>query len=679
MRAPPFPTRRAALAAFAVVALGGVGFFFADRYCAHGLDATWYYTRDGHRSPVTRSIEHRPAFGSVHRALSQYLQNWPFESWGVPAETPPIDAVFEGEIEIPEGPPRWLTADGNGNVVIEIDGQRAMVPVVAGRHRIAVHWTTTPDKASSMRLRWATVPGRDEGVPATALTPSSGAWPVERIALWIAGPLALLALALALFGSLVTRERSRRHARLRRLALVVIVLWGTGLRLWDYAAVPEFRENKDELYATWNGWSLLEDGTLRGWTSWPNAYAGTGARIERIAYFDTNPSAVVSPYFEHPPLLHVLAGAAAHASGAEHWSFARLKYTRLVPIALSVLTIVLVYAFARRLRPEGVVPLVASAMYALIPLIVLQNRAIKEEALIAPLVLGGLIFFLRWRDEGERMRDLVAASVLMGLCIFAKVPGFAFVLALGVLVAARGRYGAALLSLGIGGSFWLLFVVEGAIVDWDLFWWVQQYQATTRGSFWNIFLKFFHYPKVIHNVVGRGWLLFLWVAWAASVAGPRRRAEVLLTVPLIFHLVVIGISSGFWTFGWYWLPMFPFLCIAAAIFIIDLWNEPDLFRGFCFVGLFVFYFLNFVWHPGYVLNGISFDVVRPTVTGTTIAFLAPYVLVHLRRAPWTIALARLSTVAGLVVAVSLSSWFVYEYDRLVISHAYLDVMTSFDQ
>ena len=58
---------------------------------------------------------------------------------------------------------------------------------------------------------------------------------------------------------------------------------------------------------------------------------------EPYFYFSDQPMQIITPYFEHPPLMHLLVGAAAKLGGAGHWAHARLEDTRLVPIALSML------------------------------------------------------------------------------------------------------------------------------------------------------------------------------------------------------------------------------------------------------------------------------------------------------------------------------------------------------
>lgn len=669
----------ALIASLAAALMVIAGLVVADHYYSHGLDATYFWQQGDARVMVHRTVEHRVSFASAHRPLSRYIQNWDFATWGIPGRTPPIDVVLEGTLEVPEGPPRWITVEGSGQTIVEIDGRRALAPVVAGTHRILIRWASDPDKTASMKLRWAEIPSWDESIPRGAFTPRTGRWPPERTWVWVGGVGFASLLALALFLALGAPEPKVRSARLERVALALIVVVGLALRLWDYDVVPEFRENKDELYATWNGWSILEDGTTRGWTAWAFQYGGNGAKREKIRYFSDETSVVVSPYFEHPPLMHVLVGAAAHLGGADHWSHARLRDTRWVPILLSVLTIGLVYAVGRRLDTSSVPALFGAALYAAIPLIAIQNRAIKEEALMQPLVLGGLWFFLRWRDEGEERRDLVIAAILCGLCALVKVPGIAFGIALVLLVAQRGRWRQAGLVLAIVLGLASLFLIEGALINWDLFVDVQQIQSTIRGTFWNVFIRFIHMAFINHNVMGRGWLLFLWIGWAAAAAVAQRDTRAVIVMPLLLYVVAMGLSAGFWSFGWYWLPFFPFLCIACGQFLRDLWHKPDLFRGFVLIGVLVMYSMNYSLHPDAFRFGPNFDWMRRMISIFSIGFLAPYVLAQLLRDRPFVALARLGTTAALIVALSMSTVFVYGYEHLCVTHENFDIRPGTDR
>ena len=687
-----------------------------DRYFAHGYEVTWRTldveavpdtsaTADGGvpaappaappSEPETAEIvvvdsrvEHRTAFPNPHRVLGRYVQEWDFERWGVPNAFPPLDLRFRATLTVPEGPPLLVRARSPNQTDVIVDGLRAERPLEPGEHDLTVYWhgPLHPEGAphwtrilpTSYVLEWGPDEESLEPVDRAALSVPPDVPDPARTALWIIALALALLLGLAVYA--IARARSREGARRGGLALatLLIVSLGLGLRLWDYDVVPEFRENMDELFATWNGWQLLDDGTTRGWTLWPARYVGL-ADLERIEYFRERPITVVSPYFEHPPLLHLLAGAAAHLGGTAEYTHARLGHTRLVPIGLGCLTILLLVLVARRIAPTGPAPYLAALVYATMPHAVLMNRVIKEEALLAPLALGVLLFFLRWRDDGRRIRDVVVAGVLAGLCAWTKVPGLVFVVVLALLVARHGRMRDAAVGLGTGAAVSSLLLVYGAAIDWELFWYVTRDQATMRGSTWQEFVPFFFDSLINHNRVGRGWLVFLWIAFVGAAAVRMRDEAHVVVVPTIGYLVAMGLASGGWHYGWYLLPVEPLLCIGAGWFLADLWERPDLLRGSLLVLLPVAYDMAFLYDPKWVMALSSYEPMRRWVTSFVVLFLLPFGLVSLRRVPLTVTAARITTAVAVALAVALNVFFVLRYDMLYEAHKNLDDATLCDR
>jgi 4-amino-4-deoxy-L-arabinose transferase-like glycosyltransferase len=654
----------------------------ADVYLRHGWSATWYWTdADGERHAITRTTEHRVAFPNVHRPLARYVQGWPFERLPRPEERPDIDAELRARITIPEGAPRYLAADALRQARIWVDGEpaegRAIEP---GPHRLRVRWQGVAlthlrrqrrSDSARFELRWGPTERAAAPVPREALVPADGTWPPARVALpWVAA-LGALGWALGLFFAVRPARPSVRGRRLAVVFTVLVVLLGTGFRLWDYDVMPEFRENADELFATWNGWSLLAEGRTRGWSLWPHAYAGR-VSVRQVRFFGEE-RPVISPYFEHPPLLHVLVGAAAHLGGAEHWLDAKLKHTRLVPIGLMALSLALMVAIGRRLFPRGPAPWLGAGLFAVLPTIVLQSRVIKEESLLVPLSLAAVWFFLRWRDDGKKLRHLVLAALCAGLATLAKVPAVVWVPALVMLVAAeRGETKRAVLAAAVGLGAASLLLVFGAIVDWDVFLLTQAKQGR-RPTHWNLFPRFFDATLINHNIVGRGWVLFSWLGFAASVFSRGWRQTAVLTVPLTAYLIAIAIGSGNWTFGWYILPLYPFLCLGAGDFLARLWARPTFLAGTLFVVLLVMYGLNFLLDPHWAKQPQAWPTLRRTVTLFTALAVAPYALAQVwRRSRFCVGLARFTTAAGLALVVVVSGWFVGRYDVIFESHADFD-------
>ncbi|MAQ17555.1 MAG: hypothetical protein CMN30_22505 [Sandaracinus sp.] len=651
----------------------------ADLYLRQGLEARWSAELDDGWVGVVRTVEHRPSFPNEHRALSRIVQDLDFEATGVPDALFPFRAVLLGRITTGGG---VLSADvASGDLEIEIDGEAlgSEADLPPGEHDLVARWSG--DFRRPTKLVWTL-----DGIPleASAFVPPDDAPTHDRTFLWVGLLLALLAFAAA--------SRAASHAtgvlatrRWSAIALVLVVGVGVGLRLADYSVMPEFMENDDYLFATWNGWSLLEDGTSRGWSLWYTRY-GNRVEHESVPYFSTQGGGwhVVSPYFEHPPGMHLLVGLAAHLGGAEHYTHARLAHTRLVPIALAALTMVLMFLLAREADLRPAAALLGCALWATIPFIAIQSRVIKEEALLTPMALFGFWAYLRWRRT-ESLRWLVAGAFVLGLATFVKIPGAMFMPPLFLLLFAERAWRASAIALAAALAGVAVLLVYAAAVDWDLFWFVTGHQATGRPSHWNLFARFFSAGLINFNHVGHPHLLFLWIAFGmGAMSLPARqgtRPTAVLVVPPLVYLGAMGISSGNWTFGWYILPVLPFLCLGAGQFLLDAFEEPDALRGLLVVGLLVMYGLNFFFDPTWLKQPEAW---RPMRVATTLFFSVtylPFLLVYLsreRRDGWTLA-ARASL--GLLLAVHLvsSTYFVTHYEGIYETHQNIDHDEYFDR
>jgi 4-amino-4-deoxy-L-arabinose transferase-like glycosyltransferase len=662
----PRATRGAALALIAMMA----ALLALDHFVAAGYEVSWFVTHEGQRSEMRRTEEHRVTFPNERRALSRYMQGWDFRRYGMPAALPAIDATLRATLVVPEGPGHFVHTDSSGDVALRIDGEPLQGRVAPGPHALEVDWRSPTDGAH-FALTWGEIDESPEEVPHSAILfdrPSQ-----TRRLLWLIGlPLALIFAAL-IFASLESGAHQRRARHW--LATLTILFLALLFRLSDYDVMPDFRENEDELFAMWNGFSLLQDGTARGWSLWWPAYL-TEPNVGEVyqAHYFYRTFDLVTPYFEHPPLLHLLVGAMGHLAGAQGYLEVTLGQARIVPIALSVVTLLLMMAIGRRLYPRSTAPYWGALFYAILPWVVLQTRVVKEEALVTPLALGAILAFLKWRDEGRSVRLLILAAFLASVTVLAKITGLAFAIALCILVAKVGSQTAnqtanqtagqrmtghqnVALVVGVSALSVLALCLYGYALGWDAFRFASHMQTLRHINF-NVFLRFFDEPRINHSSIGRGWSLFLWLAAAKTLFSKSERESATLAIPLFVYLMAIAVGSGTWHFGWYTMPLLPFVCLAAGRFMEELYRSPDLAKGAFFTITLVFYSLSVVISHSY-FTGPDPTVQRLLVSGVLIAFIAPYTLAHAYRMR---GLGQFATVAGMLTVLITSAVLVFGYD-----------------
>jgi hypothetical protein len=136
-----------------------------------------------------------------------------------------------------------------------------------------------------------------------------------------------------------------------------------------------------------------------------------------------------SYYWHHPVLIHVLTGVSFTVFGVHEWA------ARLVPIALSTLTFVLLYVLA--LRWWGRRGAVATALtFTFLPLEAFYGKMVNHEPLV--LALGVTLAWLLVRfHEARRWRHVIAAGLLALLGSFSDWPFFLMLAVAGLFELTR--------------------------------------------------------------------------------------------------------------------------------------------------------------------------------------------------------------------------------------------------
>ncbi len=655
------PARRAALALTALAALcvllllslfsppGGL----QGRYLVAG--------QGGVEALVHERVDPQIDFSVPQKLDAAYVFHWNQRQLGdFPRDSmPPYLIHWTGLLLAPRAGTYGFALDVHGDAHLSIDGvpletqpdtvtERALA---AGWHPVALDYSLALRGDARLVLSWRPPGGTLHPVPSRALAPDRDS--VARAGLRRAIGFLLLAaaaVAAAVIAFLARREGSapaRLVTVLRgervTLALGAIVILAAILRFHDYALVPFHHETADEYQHAWEGWTLLHDGVPKAWSTFPDRYP---MEQTRDFHWFGDRYILVWPYFDHPPLFSIIVGVLVSivqpATYLPPWDFlsCTLPVMRVVPIVFSLIGILLLYRLAREYGASEKGALLASLVYATLPVIVLAHRLVKAESLLSLLFMGAILAVHR-HDRSGRARDAVLAGALAGLSIWSKATGVAVLVVVLVLLLSRRRYRGTLQALGVACGFVLLYMLYAWALDFGIFLKIIEAQSTSKWVGLEA-LQDLLAGKIVTKYFGRGW--YLWLLLCTGIVALRRERGLL--VPVAVYATVIAMTGDLRViYGWYRIPLYPFLCVAAGVLLEEMLEEADLFRAFPFaitaVSTGVLYAL-----PDWVSGGESG---RLAVYAFALCALAPFLGRLAFERPLTARLARVSTWCLLVV------------------------------
>jgi 4-amino-4-deoxy-L-arabinose transferase-like glycosyltransferase len=359
-----------------------------------------------------------------------------------------------------------------------------------------------------------------------------------------------------------------------RLALAAILVLAALLRFHDYALVPFHHETADEYQHAWEGWHLLHERTPAAWSTFPDRYPPSQTRDFR--WFGDR-YVLVRPYFDHPPLFSIPVGLLCSLLGAKEFLDCTLPVMRVIPILCSLAGLLLLYRLARAHQASERAALLACLVYATVPVILQGHRLVKAENLLALLLMGAV---LALTEEGRRSprRAAIIAGLLSALALWTKATGIAVPATVLLMLAARRRFKDAALVAAITGAGLALYLLYVSAYDLGLFLKVLQAQGTTKWVSLDAFQDLLG-GKVVVKWFGRG--TYLWLLLAAGLAAFGRARALLL--PIAVYATVLCLNADHRViYGWYRIPLYPFLCVAAGLYLETMIEEADLYRALPF-------------------------------------------------------------------------------------------------
>lgn len=395
---------------------------------------------------------------------------------------------------------------------------------------------------------------------------------------------------LLILGGAALRVGPRPELATRRLVMwmALILALATSLRLTGLEERPHYLETADEQANLWNGWHILHGEAPRSW-------AGADLRDlfeerERFHWFGHR-WAMVSPYVPRPPGFGLVVAAASRAWSVDGYLQMPTRPARLVAVAISLVSLLLVFAIAWEAGGDsphrGRAALLSAGLFAFAPPVVISSRIAKAEGLLGLLLAAAVWLALRERRRPSRRgRWLLFAVVMLGPAVkelaFLVGAGAAFILlapgqgGAGGEDADRARVSTALRVLAVTALSTGLYLLWGQLCAGELFWQTLSAQAHKAVGFdagWNLATQ----GTVVHRLVSdyAGWNLAL-VLLAAAWTLPRREGEVptsrhalVGTVAILCLLGLAGlIHHRAW--GFYRLLLYPLLCAASGPMLLGI-------------------------------------------------------------------------------------------------------------
>jgi len=554
---------------------------------AGGLAGTYSFAgADGREVEVLRRVDPAIDFSVPQRLDAAYLFHWDYARYGFPTDKPPCVIRWQGLLRAPVAGTYGFSIDASGETLFTLDGQAlethpdtlATRSLAAGLHPVTLDYRLGSGEARIV-LSWQP-PGRAlEPIGESFLaSDADGQEAGHARRFW--GLLIGLA-GLAVLAALVAA--GRRHAegpagRLlaaiaedrARIALAAILMLAALLRFHDYALVPFHHETADEYQHAWEGWHLLHEMTPAAWSTFPDRYPPSQTRDFR--WFGDR-YVLVRPYFDHPPLFSLPVGLLCSLAGARSFLECTLPVMRIVPILCSLAGLLLLYRLARAHLASERAALLACLVYATVPVVILGHRLVKAENLLALLFMGTVLVLT---EEGRRSprRAAVLAGMLSALALWTKATGVAVPATALLMLASRRRYKDAAVVAAIAGAGVALYLLYVSAYDLGLFLRVLQAQGTTKWVSLDAFQDLLG-GKVVVKWFGRG--TYLWLLAAAAVAAFGRARTLLL--PIAVYAAVLCLNADHRVvYGWYRIPLYPFLCVAAGLYLEAMIEEANLYR-----------------------------------------------------------------------------------------------------
>lgn len=351
-------------------------------------------------------------------------------------------------------------------------------------------------------------------------------------------------------------------------AISLIIVLGYRLRMANLSSVPLPGQSTDEYSNAWVGLSLIRLGFpvgisgLSGIKTYP-----TYINPERI-FSSAVPGGALPisyPWFDHPPAMGLISGGVAYLRGEKVFEEVTLSVIRRPVVLLSTLSIGLVFLLGTLWFGPST-GLLAALLYASSPLVVIGSRMVQAENGLVPVWLVSLCL-LSMAQKFNRPWLLKLAAIVAGIAVLFKLSGVAAIVA-GVLIIGKHKGKTEFLAVSL--SVAALFVFYGLAIDAKEF--LAVFLSNTGRAYGiglNSVYDLITSTKITSTkYLTDGWPLIGWLSLGYLAIKNRTRGGLSLLISLAVYLSVY-LLFGSAPYGWYRIPLLPFLMIAAGYFLSE--------------------------------------------------------------------------------------------------------------
>ncbi len=442
---------------------------------------------------------------------------------------------------------------------------------------------------------------------------------------------------------------------LKILVFALVFLLGIFLRLWKYPFYP-FAGHAEEYLFVWSGLSLIEQRVPISWNDlpvyeeehvhWrgtaPNPAGGDGLGVR-----------LLKPWLDEPPLYSLMVGGMAKLYNLPNFTVISPYVIRIPSLIFSFMTMAFVFLLAQKYFGYwlGILSLL---VYGTLPTIVFGSRLAVPENMIMMLMVASLWLILGYLETKKKWKRNLAIFLAI-MAGFAKPTGFLLVPFIVFWLWQDKRWKEGIITAILGTLlFFIPFFAYGFYFDRELFLKVFFYQAQ-RPAGWSglAFLVTnpgFSIEVFLDGFIVLGFFSLFWLALKKKTKG-----EEIILFSFIFSLLMVIFSGGKHDqLAWYRYPIYPFMAIATALLVKEIFLQPTFFATAIFVPL-ALANIDLLESP---FRGVKFFLESRFYRFLFAIFLIPSVFQFFSKKKVWLKLAKLVIVLAFVAGIFFNVWVI---------------------